>query len=277
MFQGPKERLNEDFVAQVAVYTISCMVADRIEGLGIRAAAMAPYSSGLYAAAYAAGVLGFEAGLTLMREADRCIRKQKIGGGMGVVLGLSASEVEPLCAEVQAGVVEVSIANTHHQTIVSGDCGAVDELLRLAAAAEALKTDRLPATAPYHCSLLAEADRCLAKVVDQTPMTSPHTPIVSYIDCGILQNSAQVKGLLSCQLHSPVQWANVVEELVRREAMPMIEIGPGQMLSRSVRWIHRHAVVLHTETAAALQDTIDFLSSDHSESLGPSRPVSRVR
>jgi hypothetical protein len=40
---------------------------------------------------------------------------------------------------------------------------------------------------------------------------------------------------------------------------PMIEIGPGQMLGRSARWIHRQAQVHYTETAAALEDTVKSL------------------
>jgi [acyl-carrier-protein] S-malonyltransferase len=259
MFEGPQERLNEDFTAQVAVYTVSCMVAAVLEARSIRAAALAPYSSGLYAAAYAAGALEFEAGLTLMREADCCIRRQNGQGAMGAVLGLSAAQVADLCAEV-SGVVEVSIINTHHQIIVSGERPAVEALLQKAAAAEALKTALLPASASYHCSLLANADQCLAARVARTPVANPHTPIISYIDAAALTSAPAVAMMLSNQLSNPVDWVAVVENLVRDGLSPMVEIGPGQMLGRCVRWIHRRATVLNTETAAALETAIDTLS-----------------
>ena len=258
MFFGPEERLNEDLNAQLAVYTVSCMVADLIAYRSIKASALAPYSSGIYAAAYAAGVVDFETGLTLMLEADRCIHEANSQGGMGVVLGLSLAEVEELCARI-SGVVEVSIVNTRHQIVVSGERSAVAELLKLAMNSEALKTDWLPAAVPYHCSLLASTDQCLGKKIAMSAMNEPHTPIISYIDQKSLKRADQVAELLTIQLRNQVQWLGVVEKLVRQNLAPMIEIGPGQMLGRSVRWIHRQAQVLHTETSAALEKTIKSL------------------
>ena len=262
MFSGPEERLYEDLNAQLAVYTVSCMVADLLANRSIRAATLAPYSSGIYGAAYGAGVVGFETGLALIVEADRCINQANSQGGMGVVLGLSLPEVEELCEKVK-GQVEVSIVNTRHQIIVSGERPAVDGLLKLAADSEALKTDRLPAAAPYHCSLLASADHCLAKKIAKIPMNEPHTPILSYINQKPLVTAAQVAELLSIQLRSQVQWVGVVEELVRQNLAPMVEIGPGQMLSRSVRWIYRQAQVLYTDTAGALENTIQSLQDSN--------------
>jgi len=258
MFSGPEERLNKDLNAQLAVYTISCMVADLLANRSIRAATLAPYSSGIYGAAYGAGVVGFETGLALIVEADRCINQANSQGGMGVVLGLSLPEVEELCEKVK-GQVEVSIVNTRHQIIVSGERPAVDGLLKLAAESEALKTDRLPAAAPYHCSLLTSADHCLARKIAKIPMNEPHTPILSYINQTPLVTAAQVAELLSVQLRSQVHWVGVVEELVRQNLAPMVEIGPGQMLGRSVRWIHRQAEVLYTDTLAALETTLKSL------------------
>jgi [acyl-carrier-protein] S-malonyltransferase len=260
MRAGPEQRLNEDFTAQVAVYTMSCMAAEVLAARGIRAGAMAPYSSGLYAAAYAAGALSFEAGLALMQQADHCIHRHNRGGAMGVVLGLSAAEVAGLCAHVD-GVVEVSITNTHHQVIVSGEQPAVTDLLQRAGAAGALKTDRLSAAAPYHCRLLAAADRCLARRVAQSPLADPHTPIISYIDATPLASAPAIAGMLSSQLGNPVRWTTVVADLVRRGLTPLVEIGPGQMLGRCVRWIHRRATVLNTETAAALEAAVDTLAA----------------
>jgi [acyl-carrier-protein] S-malonyltransferase len=258
MFSGPEERLHEDLNAQLAVYTVSCMVSDLLANRSIRAATLAPYSSGIYGAAYGAGVVDFETGLNLIVEADRCINEANSQGGMGVVLGLSLSEVEELCTRVK-GQVEVSIVNTRHQIIVSGERPAVDELLKLAADSEALKTDRLPAAAPYHCSLLTSADHCLAEKIASSPMNEPHTPILSYINQKPLVKTSQVAELLSIQLRSQVQWVEVVEELVRQNLAPMVEIGPGQMLGRSVRWIYRQAEVLYTDTAVALENTVKSL------------------
>ena len=258
MFEGPQASLDDDFTAQAAVYAASCLVVDLMESQGIRAAAIAPYSSGLYAAAYAAGVVDFETGLNLMTEADRCIREVSQDGAMGVILGLSGPEVEKLRAGMD-GWAEVSILNTRHQTIVSGDSAGIDEILRRAMLAEALKTDVLSASAPYHCSLLKPADAKLAETVSRAPLKDPHTPVFSYIDCQPMTRSEQMAMMFSSQLGNPVNWVGVVEELARRELTPFVEIGPSQMLGRSVRWIHRPATVLYTDTADALEQTLESL------------------
>jgi [acyl-carrier-protein] S-malonyltransferase len=178
-------------------------------------------------------------------------------------LGLSVTDVQKLRDQVE-GIVEVSIINTHHQIIVSGENSAVEALLRKAEAAGALKTTRLPAAAPYHCGLLASADQCLALRVAQTPLADPHTPIISYVDGTALTSAPELAGLLSCQLSSRVDWVAVVESLVGRGLTRMVEIGPGQMLSRCVRWIHRPATVFITETALALETAMDTLTSSPS-------------
>jgi [acyl-carrier-protein] S-malonyltransferase len=113
--------------------------------------------------------------------------------------------------------------------------------------------------APYHCSLLAPADKCLAKKIAEKTMHEPHTTIISYIDHKPLESAEKVAELLAVQLRSQVGWVGIVEELVRQNLAPMIEIGPGQMLGRSVRWIHRQAEVQYTETAAALENTVKSL------------------
>jgi malonyl CoA-acyl carrier protein transacylase len=234
------------------------MVTDVLRGYGIRAGAMAPYSSGLYASAYAGGVFDFEAGLVLMLEAYRCIRNQNNMGGMGTVLGLSADQIEQLCTESEEAV-EVSIINTRYQIVVSGENSALDKLLVRALSIGAQKASRLPAGAPYHSSLLTDADNELAHIVAETAIDDPHTPIVSYIDGTLLTNRSQVKSMLTQQLSNQVKWVNVVEELIRGNHMPMVEIGPGQMLYRSVRWINRRTRVFHTGTVEELEKTIKEL------------------
>ncbi|MEE8315852.1 MAG: hypothetical protein V3R70_04810, partial [Syntrophobacteria bacterium] len=76
-----------------------------------------------------------------------------------------------------------------------------------------------------------------------------------------LESAVEVAELLAVQLRSQVGWVGVVEELVRQNLAPMIEIGPGQMLGRSVRWIHRQARVQCTETAASLEDVVKSLKN----------------
>jgi malonyl CoA-acyl carrier protein transacylase len=249
---GPEEALNEDFAGQIAVYVISCGIWEVLEDSGFRPEFLAAYSSGLYAACVAAGVFDFETGLGLMAEADRCVRESAPSGGMTVILGLSGAEVRDLI-ETVPGRAHVSIVNTRHQIIVSGEHVALDRLEEAARRTEALNVRRLSAGAPYHSRLMAPVDVLLEDAVSRYPVAAPRFPIVSYGDGSLLTTDTAVRGLLGRQFKTPVDWAFVVESLVERGVECMIEVGAGRMLGRTVRWIDREMDIRDTDRVDSLR------------------------
>jgi len=63
-FEGPGEELNRDLNAQLAVYTVSCIVTEVLRVHDVFPDVVSGYSSGFYAAAYAAGCFDFADGLS---------------------------------------------------------------------------------------------------------------------------------------------------------------------------------------------------------------------
>jgi [acyl-carrier-protein] S-malonyltransferase len=130
-FEGPEEELNQDLNAQLAVFTISCIVTDLLVANDIPPDAVSGYSSGFYAAAYGAGCFDFADGLELVRRAGEILLEEgmKIDGGMAVIFGLSLEKVSRICEKV--GEVEVAIRNTATQNVISGIGSSVEKATEL--------------------------------------------------------------------------------------------------------------------------------------------------
>jgi malonyl CoA-acyl carrier protein transacylase len=94
LFEGPEERLNGDVMAQLAVHTVCCATVAVLREKGILPDVVSGYSSGFYAALYAAGCFDFGASLLLVRNAGelllQCGRQRP--GAMGMVFGLPEAE-----------------------------------------------------------------------------------------------------------------------------------------------------------------------------------------
>ena len=119
-FEGPEEELNLDLNAQLAVYTVSCILTDVLRANNVLPDVVSGYSSGFYAAAYAADCFDFADGLHLVRRAGEILldNGRKIDGAMAVIFGLSLEKVDSICQQV--GAAEIAILNTPRQTIISG-------------------------------------------------------------------------------------------------------------------------------------------------------------
>ena len=74
-FEGPEEDLNQDLNAQLAMYTVSCIITDVLKIFKVLPHMVSGYSSGFYAAAYAAGCFDFIQGLDIVRQAGEFLLK----------------------------------------------------------------------------------------------------------------------------------------------------------------------------------------------------------
>ena len=257
-FQGPEKDLNSDLMAQLAVYTVSCGITEVLRAFGVGPEAVSGYSSGFYAAAFAAGCFDFETGLQIVRRAGEIILDEgkKTQGRMAVIFGLSQEKVEKLCSRV--GDVAVSIANTPRQIIVSGLDPSVDKVMELAMAAEALDVYVLPAATAYHSRLLSPCTVRLLSEIKNNTIKDPRIPILSYATLEAVPNGEALKKVMAHQLSHPVRWVDVIRKLKNGDRL-FIEIGPGAVLSRTVRWIDRRIKMMNTGTVEALMKALEHM------------------
>lgn len=254
-FEGPAEELDQDLNAQLAIYTVSCVLTDVLRANNVLPDVASGYSSGFYAAAYAAGCFDFAIGLYLVKRAGEILLDEglKIDGRMAVIFGLSIGEVESICQQV--GDVEVSIANTPRQAIISGLRHSVGKAMEAALAQEALDAYLLPAAVPYHSRFVEQSSSRLLDEIEEIHLRDPQLPLISYHFLESVVDKRHLKYVIASQLSSPVLWVDLIKRLRGCHRL-FIEVGPGAVISRTVKWIDRSIEILKTGTNDMLLKSI---------------------
>ncbi len=179
-FDGPEEELNRDLNAQLAVYTVSCIVTEILRINDVFPGKVSGYSSGFYAAAYAAGCFDFADGLLLVKRAGEILLDEgrKIDGSMAVIFGLSPEKVDSICQ--QAGNVHVAIHNTPQQIIISGIRPSVRKAMDLSLNKGALDAYKISAATAYHSIFMQQSSTRLLGEVKEDSLKDPQLPLFSY-------------------------------------------------------------------------------------------------
>src|SRR5688500_7985285 len=147
-FEGPEEELKQTLHTQPALYVTSCAALETLRSrIELEPFAVAGHSVGEYAAHYAAGTIGFEAGLKLVQRRAELMHEaaQPKPGTMAAGLGLDAESTNKACEDArESGVVTVANYNCPGQIVISGESEAVQKAGELAMAAGAKRVLPLP-------------------------------------------------------------------------------------------------------------------------------------
>jgi [acyl-carrier-protein] S-malonyltransferase len=246
-FDGPEDQLGLTTNTQPA--TLAVAVA-AYRALGLRPDLAAGHSLGEYSAHVAAGTLEFAAAVRLVRErAQRMQSAVPVGtGGMVVLRKMDLAEVQALVAKVDAGVCEIANVNEPEQIVVSGAITAMDQVVALAPPRKALK---LNVSVPFHCSLLREAGRGFAEVLDRTPMRDPAFPVWCNVDATPVTTANAARSALQRQFAGSVLWQQTVEGMFAAGVRQFVECGPKPTLVNMVKRIALAKGVEGVETMAA--------------------------
>ncbi|HJN18943.1 MAG TPA: ACP S-malonyltransferase, partial [Armatimonadota bacterium] len=96
MFDGPEEDLTATQNQQPAILAHSAACLVLLDAKGVTPAIVAGHSLGEYSALMAAGALGFDDALVLVRKRGELMSKAA-GGAMAAVLGPDLADVEAAC------------------------------------------------------------------------------------------------------------------------------------------------------------------------------------
>jgi len=226
--------LSEAGRLQVATYGASLA---GFRTLGAEPAAIVEHSMGIYAALTAAGVWSFEDGARVAGEASRCLDASP-DGGVAVSVGLSRDRVEALA---QAAGAWIANDNSELQLAVGGSPAAVDVFEAASRAAGAFDVVRVPLRGAVHTPLMASASRRLASFLDDIPMVAPRIPLLNHVDAAWHECAEVLRSLVSDALRLPVRWRSCVERLLREDYGPFVDVGPGDVLAKLVKWVRRDA------------------------------------
>lgn len=252
--EGPIESLNRTEITQPALLTASVAVWNILADAGVRVEAMAGHSLGEYSALVAAGSIGFEDAVRVVRRRGQLMQSAvPIGeGAMAAVLGLDEAEINAACASV-SGVVTAANFNAVGQIVIAGATAAV------AAAAEACKglgakrVVMLDVSVPSHCPLMQPVREGLAEVLAGVEIKTPSVPVVHNVDALVSDSIDALKARLLDQLQSPVRWVDCVRNLAARGITQVVECGPGNVLAGLIKRIDRNLECTSAGSLSGLQ------------------------
>jgi len=260
-FKGPEEELNRDLNAQIAVYTVSCILTEVLRTNNIFPDMVSGYSSGFYAAAYAAGCFDFSYGLYLVKRAGEILLEEgrKITGGMAVVFGLSPEKVKDICRQV--GNVEVAILNTPRQIIISGISSSINEAMDLSLKEGALDVYPLSVATAYHSKFMKQSGKRFFSEINEEHLKDPQAPVMSYLSLDSILSKKDLKKIMAVQLSGPVLWVDLIKEISNNRNRLLLEVGPGSVIFRTVKWIDRNIEMMTTDSTEGLNTVIEKLKT----------------
>jgi [acyl-carrier-protein] S-malonyltransferase len=263
------EELKQTENTQPAILTVSVAAYRALERRGVKPDFVAGHSLGEYSGLVAAGGLDFSSAVRLVRARGRYMQEAVPAGegAMAAILGLPPAEVSEICKKAADNeVVSPANLNSPEQTVISGNAAAVKRAVEIASQSGAKRAVILPVSAPFHCALMAPAQKRLERDLRAVNFAGLKIPLITNVDAEAITTGDEAREALIRQVTAPVRWLDSVHEMIESGVTIFVEVGPGKVLSGLMRQIDRSVRCLNVEDAASLQATIDKIAQLRAES-----------
>jgi len=234
-------RLKETEFTQPCLYVVNALHYYKAVNQGERPAYLAGHSLGEYNALLAGGVFDFLTGLRLVKKRGELMSQAK-NGGMAAVIGLGARLVMKVIEENGLGSIDVANINSPSQTVVSGPIEDIRRAGPIFEKGGARIYMPLQVSAAFHSRYMANAAKVFADFLAPISFAAPKTPVVSNVTARPYPTdnaSESVKSLLVNQIANSVQWTQSIRFLISQGVTQFSEMGPGNVLTRSVQQIQQ--------------------------------------
>ena len=261
LINADDESLRETQNAQLSTFVLSMLVLDAVQRLGLDSTGHAGHSLGEYSALTASGALDFFDAVKLVNIRGNAMKNaiEENPGTMSAVLGLSDTEVEELCAEID-GEVWVANYNSPAQLVIAGHNSAIEAASDLAKKMGAKKVTRLSVAGAFHTPLMASARVELSEAIENTDIRPPSGVVVANVDGMAHENPETWRALMSAQLCSPVRWTQTMETLLQMNFSTFIEIGPGKVLTGLTKRAEPNTQRLNINEPSDLDQLLDLIA-----------------
>jgi [acyl-carrier-protein] S-malonyltransferase len=244
-WEGPADKLDLTVNAQPALLAASVAAHRALEAaLDGTSSALGPatfhagHSMGQYSAMVAAGVLGLDDAIRLVRERGRLMQESSADGAMAAIMGLPDERIEDLVAAGSAvGPFTVANRNSPGQVVVSGQRSAVETAVGASRGLGARRAVVLPVSVAAHSPLMAEAADGMRRALEGVAFGDPTAPLLANADATPLTDGEACRRELIDHLMKGVDWIRAVEWMHGAGVDTFIEVGPGKVLSGLVRRI----------------------------------------
>ena len=250
IFNGPEDKLVSTAFCQPAIFTMSMAALEAFRANDkfnkVKVGFTAGLSLGEYGALYAAGVLSFEDTLRLIQQRGAFMDEAAKAhpGKMAAVIGFDKDKLVAICSEAGA---EVANFNAPDQIVITGRAEAVQKASALLAAAGCRKVIPLDVAGAFHSTLMRDAADKFAGVLLAAPFKVTDIKVVTNVNARPPETADAIRGNLSRQIYSSVQWVDSITFIASQGITDCIEIGPGRVLKGLIRKIDPALNVLNIQ------------------------------
>lgn len=236
-FSGPLDQLTLTVNLQPAITTVNLAILACLKEKGLTAEAVAGHSLGEYSALYAAGVLGLEDTLRLVktRGALMDLAARNHPGAMAAIMGLTPEKLGDIIAELsREGAIGAANYNTPEQTVISGAKNLIEKAVQSVGLAGG-KAVPLAVSGAWHSPLMKEAMESFKEALSAVPFNPPDCAMFFNVTGSTETDPQRIKEIMEGQIGQSVRWIEVVGNLKARGVSCFVEVGPKKVLLGLVR------------------------------------------
>ena len=260
-FEGPAEELTKSNVCQPAIFVTSYAAYRAFQKKRPTSfACAAGLSLGEWGALCAAGVLDFDATLTVLEARGRFMQEACAAtpSGMIAIVGASADQLKELCEKTGCTVANI---NSAAQQVLSGSKDAVAQAATVAKELGIKRAIPLQTAGAFHSPFMAPAREKLAPVLDTVTFHAPQFPVLSNVTGQPhASDPGAIKALMLEQVTQTTNWAADVEAAKALGCTRFVEFGPGKVLSGLIKKIDAALVTTNVSDLAALDAAVAALA-----------------
>ncbi|MEC8336774.1 MAG: type I polyketide synthase, partial [Planctomycetota bacterium] len=229
------DKLLDTSWAQPAIFAIQMGLANVMDWLGMRPAAVLGHSVGQYAAACVAGVMTWQDGIRLIAERGRLIGSLPTGGVMLAVFA-PLSDVENELRSHDA--LSLAASNGTHN-VISGPSDKIDVIAEQLSQ-RGIRSTKLETSHAFHSALMDPILEPFSEVANRVAFQSPKIPMFCNSDGGLLPSDSRLDGRYwADHIRQPVRFHESIEAVQEFGCDAILELGPQPILTRmaTAGWI----------------------------------------
>lgn len=241
-FEGPEEELKQTKITQPAIFVHSVVIDGFLKKQGFKPLAAAGHSLGEYSALVSAEAMSFADTLQLVKIRGEEMQKsgEQNPGTMAAIIGVDKDEIEKICKELSKDdIVQPANFNSPGQIVISGSHIGVEKAMELARSRGARLVKKLEVGGAFHSPLMADALDGLAEALNNVSIRSTSIPVYNNVEAKPLTEPEMIRESLRKQLLAPVQWENVMRNMIDDDFKKFLEVGPRNVLQGLLKRINR--------------------------------------
>ncbi len=263
-----EEKTLESTVAtQLAIFIAGVASARVLAAEGAEPDFVAGLSVGAYSAGVAGGALAFAEGLRLVRlRAELTAGRFPSGYGLAAIVGLNEQAVEKLVESCNTpeNPAYLALLNAPQQIVVAGSIAALDKVLEQARKEGCAKAERLAVRIPSHCRLCDDVAQQMTAAMHDLQPRLPRATYIANRTARPTKDFDRIREDIATNIAHPVRWHDSTEVLVEMGARLLIEMHPGQVLTRLAGAAFPHVRAIALE-AVPLQTALKLVRTARNE------------